>query len=151
LLLNDPSRKTGRPSLRSGPSRMPVLPRPRDCQAWGQESPLSHALDTNPAESDIYCMRDGGLFPFVIIVSVCIASLGLVPVGSGPYTAVHGPLSALRAQRGFLLLAFAVASVLWLAAAWVFSRFMAMGALGPDVDAGPEAAEFSSVSCSLRC
>jgi hypothetical protein len=130
---------------------MPVLLPRRSCNACGQESALCRGLDTNASESDIKCMRDRGLIPFVIIVSVCIASLGLVPVGCGPYTAVHGPLSGLRAQRGFLLLAFAVASVLWLAAAWVFSRYLSLGAFSPVVEAGSEMAEFFAVSCSLRC
>jgi len=96
-------------------------------------------------------MRERGLITLTIIASVCITSLGLVPMGAGPYTAVHGPVSALRAQRAFLLLAFAVASVLWLAAAWMFSRFFSVGALGPVADAGVGAAEFSAVTCSLRC
>jgi hypothetical protein len=112
---------------------------------------LSGQLDTNPSESDIKCMRDRGLIPFVIIASVCITSLGLVPMGAGPYTAVHGPVTALRAQRAFLLLSFAVAAVLWLAAAWVFSRFFSVGALGPVAEAGAGAGEFSTVCCGLRC
>jgi hypothetical protein len=96
-------------------------------------------------------MRDRGLIPLFIIASVCITSLGLVPMGAGPYTAVHGPVTALRAQRAFLLLAYAVASVLWLAAAWVFSRFFSVGTLDPVAEAGAGAGEFSAVSCSLRC
>jgi len=96
-------------------------------------------------------MRERGLITLTIIASVCIASIGLVPMGCGPYTAVHGPLSALRAQRAFLLLSFAIASLFWLAAAWVLSRFFSLGTLRLVVDPASEAAGCSSLHCSLRC
>jgi len=72
-------------------------------------------------------------------------------MGCGPYTAVHGPLSAFRAQRAFLLLLFAIASLFWLAAAWVLSRFFPLGTLRLVVDPARGAAGFSSLDCSLRC
>jgi len=130
---------------------MPVLLPRRSCNACGQESALCRGLDTNGSESDIKCMRDGGLIPLLIIASVCITSLGLVPMGAGPYTAVHGPLSALRAQRAFLLLAYAVAAMFWLAAAWVFNAFFPLSALGRVERRGEGAAGWPSSVYSLRC
>jgi len=91
------------------------------------------------------------LLVLAIVASICLASLALVPAGCGPYPAVHGPVSALRAQRAFRMLVFAVAAVLWLAAAWVLTRFVALGASIKAFDAGPEAADPSPLLCGLRC
>jgi hypothetical protein len=102
-------------------------------------------------ERDIKSMSERGLISLAIIICVCIMSIALLPAGTAPYTAVYGPASALRAQRAFLLLAFAVASVLWLAAAWALTRFFPLSALGPVIDPSRRAADFSSVPCSLRC
>jgi len=110
-----------------------------------------HALDTKPVESDIKSMWERGLLILTLVAGVSLASLALIPIGCGPYTAVHGPLSALRAQRAFLLLAYAVASVLWLAAAWVSTPFFPLSALGPVEDPGAGAVELPSLLCSLRC
>jgi len=34
-----------------------------------------------------------------VVVLLCTLGVFLFPVGSGPYSAVHGPVTALRAQR----------------------------------------------------
>jgi len=39
-----------------------------------------------------------------IVVSICLVGVAFLPAGAGPYTAVYGPASALRAQRAVLLL-----------------------------------------------
>lgn len=53
-------------------------------------------------------MWERGLICLAIVISVCLASIPFLPVGSGPYTAVYGPASALRAQRALLLLVLAI-------------------------------------------
>ena len=43
-----------------------------------------------------------------IVVSICLVGVAFIPAGAGPYTAVYGPASALRAQRAVLLLALVI-------------------------------------------
>lgn len=64
---------------------------------------------TAPAAAfDIGCMPHRGLFPLFVVIAVCLASIAFLPFGAGPYTAVYGPTSALRAQRAVALLWFAI-------------------------------------------
>jgi len=53
-------------------------------------------------------MWERGLICLAIVVSICLAGVVFLPAGTGPYTAVYGPASALRAQRAVLLLALAI-------------------------------------------
>ena len=49
-------------------------------------------------------MWERGLMYLAIVVSICLVGVAFLPAGAGPYTAVYGPASALRAQRAVLLL-----------------------------------------------
>ena len=57
------------------------------------------------------CMWQRGLVFLAILLSACLSVVVFLPVGSGPYTAVYGPASALRAQRAILLLVLAISFV----------------------------------------
>jgi hypothetical protein len=67
-------------------------------------------------------MWQRGLVCLAILLSVCVSTVALLPVGPGPYTAVYGPASALRAQRALLLLVLAISFV-----ATVFALLAALG------------------------
>ena len=68
------------------------------------------------------CMLSRRVLWLAIVLSLCVASAGFLPVGVGPYTAVYGPASALRAQRAILLLALAIS--------FLSARFAELAALG---------------------
>jgi len=59
-----------------------------------------------PVAFDIERMPRRGLLSLLLIGCVCLASIAFLPFGAGPYTAVYGPTSALRAQRALALLWF---------------------------------------------
>jgi len=96
-------------------------------------------------------MWERGFFVVAIMACVCVASLALVPIGAGPYTAVHGPITALRAQRAILLLVFSVTSVLLLGPARLFSRENPFVTFISAVGFVPQAVALRPVLCSLRC
>jgi len=54
------------------------------------------------------CVLQRGLISLAIVIGVCLAGVVFLPAGAGPYTAVYGPASALRAQRAILLLALTI-------------------------------------------
>jgi len=91
-----------------------------------------------------------GLIWLAIVVTISVACIGFVPVGTGPYTAVYGPASALRAQRALLLLALAISflSTVFRVLAQPssshsesFDSFLALG----DISSS------APLICSLRC
>jgi len=61
-------------------------------------------------------MWQRGLVCLAIILSICVSTVALLPAGPGPYTAVYGPASALRAQRAILMLVLAISFVAAVAA-----------------------------------
>jgi hypothetical protein len=67
-------------------------------------------------------MWQRGLVWLAILLSLCVAAVGFLPFGTGPYTAVYGPASALRAQRALLLLALAISFL-----ATIFALLAALG------------------------
>ena len=91
-----------------------------------------------------------GLICLAIVIGVCLAGVAFLPAGAGPYTAVYGPASTLRAQRAVLLLALAIsflAAVIAVAAAPRSSQCESFDPFVPLVDL------FSSAPLifSLRC
>jgi hypothetical protein len=96
------------------------------------------------------CMWQRGLIWLAIVLSVCVASVGFLPFGAGPYTAVYGPASALRAQRAILLLALAISFI-----STAFALLAALGCSESDfLDAAVLVRQLCSSSTpahSLRC
>ena len=95
-------------------------------------------------------MWERGLICLAIVLSVCLAGIAFLPAGSGPYTAVYGPASALRAQRAVQLLALAISYV-----SVVFTVLAALGSnlvefFGLLVPTG-EVVEAVPTSAGLRC
>jgi len=89
-------------------------------------------------------------FWLAIVLSLSVASAGFLPAGVGPYTAVYGPASALRAQRAILLLT--------LATNFVSVVFVVLTAAGPEESGILDAvipvhllASPSPLASSLRC
>lgn len=98
----------------------------------------------------VKCMCKRGLICLAIVVSVCLVGIAFLPAGSGPYTAVYGPASALRAQRAVLLLALAIsylAMVFAVLSALGSSLFDAFGSLVPVRDCSSP----SPLIAGLRC
>jgi len=95
-------------------------------------------------------MWQRGLICLAIILSFCVSVVAFVPAGGGPYTAVYGPASALRAQRSILLLVLAIGFV-----STVFALLAAPGSSTSELPAavrGPaQPFPASDLSSSLRC
>jgi hypothetical protein len=72
--------------------------------------------------SILECMCQRGMIFLAIMLSACVSMVAFLPAGPGPYTAVYGPASALRAQRAVLLLALAIS--------FVSTVFLLLAALG---------------------
>ena len=88
-------------------------------------------------------------FELVILSIVCIIGIFLFPASAGPYSAVHGPVTALLAVR-------AAARLRW-AMVRAASGFVRLS-LRPVLDGnrwirnlGVPHYEFASLSCILRC
>ena len=96
-------------------------------------------------------MPERGLISLVIVVCVCVASIAFLPFGAGPYTAVYGPTSALRAQRAFLLLAFVLAFVPLLAAIFTGAATSPSGPAFPVAGFEVETTGHSHLTSTLRC
>jgi len=95
-------------------------------------------------------MWQRGLIWLAILVSLCVASVGFLPFGAGPYTAVYGPASALRAHRANLLLAIAISflsTICALIAALGSSELAFPPALSPD----SQPPSSLTLCSSLRC
>lgn len=88
-------------------------------------------------------------YELVILSIVCVIGIFLFPAPAGPYSAVHGPVTALLAIRS-------AARVRWtmVLAAFAFDRFSLQPVLGGSwfgrYRSVPEY-EFSCLSCILRC
>jgi len=96
-------------------------------------------------------MWERGLISLAVIVCVCIASVAFLPFGSGPYTAVYGPTSALRAQRVLQLLVFVLAHFALLPGAFQSIVVFTRGPVVPVAAPISEIPSLSSLTCSLRC
>jgi hypothetical protein len=86
-----------------------------------------------------------------LMVIVCVAAMFLHPVAHGPYSAVHGPTSALRAYHRSRVVLTAIALAAFSAAAQLTSgmtllAFFALGGTALIIfsNRGPE-------PCPLRC
>src|SRR5277367_2200803 len=92
-------------------------------------------------------LRRPWVYQFAVLAVVCTVGIFLFPVASGPYASVHGPASALRAMRAWMLLL----AVLTLA----FTRAigLAMGRSWSDCVLSPVFVGLPSPSMSsvLRC
>jgi hypothetical protein len=96
-------------------------------------------------------MRGCRLFCFVIVTLVCVMSMAPLRSGHGSFSAVHGPATAFRARRAFLLLLLAVATILELAASL---RLMLASFIGFEVRPGGRTVrgqEFSHSGYPFRC
>jgi len=95
-------------------------------------------------------MWERGLICLAIVVSVCLAGIAFLPAGTGPYTAVYGPATALRAQRAVLLLSLAISfvSTVFLVLAAFGSSLL--GIPGSFISAGDDL-PLASLSAGLRC
>lgn len=96
------------------------------------------------------CMLQRVLICLAIVIGVCLAGVWFLPAGAGPYTAVYGPASALRAQRAILLLALTIsflASLFGLLIAFVFIAYRFRGQNGLISPLSPA----STLGSILRC
>jgi hypothetical protein len=51
------------------------------------------------------------LLAFLVVMLLCVSSIGLVPVGQGSFSAVRGPVSALRARRAAIMLLYWIKAI----------------------------------------
>ncbi len=54
-------------------------------------------------------MKLGDIAGTVIVLILCVGAMALFPVAHGPYSAVHGPTTTMRARRLLLMLRSAMA------------------------------------------
>jgi hypothetical protein len=95
-------------------------------------------------------MRERVFVSLAIVLCLCLTGIAFLPAGSGPYSAVYGPASALRAQRAVLLLALAIgfASMVTAAlSALSSSQSDSFGSLVPV----RECCSVSTMTSGLRC
>ena len=83
---------------------------------------------------------------------ICVMSIFLFPVGSGPFSATHGPATAFRAKRAALLLSLTllVAAILTVACASLFSLCHVALATLPDASAA-QISKPPALTCVLLC
>ncbi len=96
-------------------------------------------------------MLQRGLICLAILLSLCVSVVAFLPVGAGPYTAIYGPASALRAQRALLLLVLAIGFT-----SLEFEVLFAIGSFGSPCAAdgrrfAPGLCSDPALSISLRC
>jgi hypothetical protein len=119
--------------------------------ATSRGCPAALPLDRKILRTDIGCMPERGLICLAIIVCVCVASIAFLPFGAGPYTAVYGPASALRARRAFVVLTFVLAFVSLLASIFTGAATAPCGPIFPVAGFEAEATGPSSLTSILRC
>jgi hypothetical protein len=86
-------------------------------------------------------------YELAIVAIICVLSIFLCPAAAGPYSAVHGPVSALQAIRNFMKLCCAMA----MAAGFWHYRPMFSSSPHTRRNSSFLLPEFSLLSSILRC
>ena len=94
------------------------------------------------------------LFATILVMAlVCASSIWLIPVGHGPFPAVYGPMSALRAHRAALLLLYSISAIFAAMIGFALASLFSADRRKQSVHPAPTTLSLTGLSlvCVFRC
>lgn len=91
------------------------------------------------------------VFVLVVMVLVCVSSICLVPAGQGPFSAAHGPVTALRARRAAFRLMYWISALVAAVVGFETASVWLSGWRERTFDKVPETPHHLSLICTLQC